>query len=250
MLLFSGKVAVVTGAGGEIGRAASVSLAKKGANVLVVDMNSDMIAETVETVRSSGGKAEGFQADVTKADNCSAYAKKAADLWGEINVFFNNAGIEGVGASVAAYPEDQFDKVMAVNVKGIYLGTKAVVPYMKKGSAILNMASAAGLQGFPMLGAYVASKHAVIGLTRTMAAELAGAGIRVNAICPGPIQGRMMIDVEKNTGTDETVFNQKIPLGRYGTPQEVANLVLMLLSEEASYITGGCYTIDGGLTSI
>ena len=250
MLSLSDKVAVVTGAGGDIGRAASVTLAKQGAGILVVDMDPGGIEETVEAVRSAGGIAEGFKADVTKSDECVAYAKKAADLRGEINLFFNNAGIEGTGAPLADYPEEEFDKVIAVNVKGTYLGIKAVVPHMKKGSAIVNMASAAGLQGFPMLGAYVASKHAVIGLTRTAAAELAESGIRVNAICPGPIKGRMMSGVEKNTGASEDAFNQNIPLGRYGTPEEVANLVLMLLSDEASYITGGYFTIDGGLTSV
>ncbi len=250
MLSLSGKVAIVTGAGGDIGRAASVALAKQDAWVLAVDMDPGGIEETVEAVRSAGGTAEGFMADVTRSDECAAYAKKAAGLRGEINLFFNNAGIEGTGAPLVDYPEDEFDKVIAVNVKGAYLGIKAVVPHMKKGSAIVNMASTAGLQGFPMLGAYVASKHAVIGLTRTAAGELAESGIRVNAICPGPIRGRMMSDVEKNTGTGEEAFNQNIPFGRYGTPEEVANLTVMLLSDEASYTTGGYFTVDGGMSAL
>jgi NAD(P)-dependent dehydrogenase (short-subunit alcohol dehydrogenase family) len=249
MLSFKGKVAVVTGGGGDIGRAASILLAKQGAKVLVVDMDQDGIQKTLSEIWEAGGQAEGFKADVTKSADCKAYAKKAADLWGGIDAFFNNAGIEGKGAPLAEYPEDEFDKVMAVNVKGVFLGIKAVVPHMKEGAAIVNTSSLAGLQGFPMLGAYVASKHAIIGMTRTAAAELAASNIRVNAICPSPITGRMMSSVEQETESSEEAFRQIIPLGRYGTPQEVANLAIMLLSDEAGYITGGYYTIDGGASA-
>ena len=249
MLNVKDKVAVVTGGGGDIGRAASVLLAKQGAKVLVVDIDQDAIDKTVSEVKAAGGEAEGFKADVSKSADCEAYAGKAAELWGRIDLFFNNAGIEGKGAPLAEYPEDEFDKVMAINVKGVFLGIKAVVPYMKKGSAIVNTSSLAGLQGFPKLGAYVASKHAINGMTRTAAAELAPSNIRVNAICPSPIQGRMMSSVEQETESSEEAFRQIVPLGRYGTPQEVANLTLMLLSDEASYLTGGIYTVDGGASA-
>ncbi len=148
MFSFREKVAVVTGAGGDIGRDAAVALAKRGARILAVDMDPGGIEKTVEAVRSTGGTAEGFKADVTQSAECEAYAKRAADLRGEINLFFNNAGIEGIGAPLADYPEEEFDKVIAVNVKGVYLGIKAVVPHMKKGSAIVNMASVAGLNPF------------------------------------------------------------------------------------------------------
>ncbi len=250
MLRFDGKVAVVTGGGGDIGRATCVTLAKQGAKVLVVDMNEDAIAKTVDEVQAAGGTAEGFTADVSKAADCEAYAGKAVELWGRIDVFFNNAGIEGPAAPITDYPEDAFDKVIAVNVKGVYLGMKSVIPHMKSGSAIVNTASVAGLQGSPGLVGYVTSKHAVIGMTRVAALELAEKNIRVTAICPAPIKGRMMSSIEKNVGAqEEDAFKGIVPLGRYGTPQEVANLAVMLLSDEASYLTGSFYTVDGGTTA-
>lgn len=250
MLRFDGKVAIVTGGGGDIGRAACVTLAKQGAKVLVVDMNEDAIKKTVDDVHAAGGTAEGFAADVSKAADCAAYAGKAIELWGRIDVFLNNAGIEGPAAPIAEYPEDAFDKVIAVNVKGVYLGMKSVIPHMKSGSAIVNTASVAGLQGSPGLVGYVTSKHAVIGMTRVAALELAEKNIRVTAICPAPIKGRMMSSIEKNVGAqEEDAFKAIVPLGRYGTPQEVANLAVMLLSDEASYLTGGFYTVDGGTTA-
>lgn len=250
MLNFNGKVAVVTGGGGDIGRAACVTLAKQGAKVLVVDMNNDAIAKTVDAVQAAGGTAEGFVADVSKAAECQAYADKAMELWGRIDSFLNNAGIEGPAAPITDYPEEAFDKVLSVNVKGVFLGMKSVIPHMESGAAIVNTASVAGLQGSPGLIGYVTSKHAVIGMTRVAALELAEKNIRVNAICPAPIKGRMMSSIETNVGAqEEDAFKGIIPLGRYGTPQEVANLAVMLLSDEASYLTGSFYTVDGGATA-
>ncbi|MCA1753203.1 MAG: SDR family oxidoreductase [Spirochaeta sp.] len=250
MLNFDGKVAVVTGGGGDIGRAVCVTLAKQGAKVLVVDMNNDAIAKTVDAVQAAGGTAEGFVADVSKAADCQAYAEKAVELWGRIDSFLNNAGIEGPAAPITDYPEEAFDKVISVNVKGMFLGMKSVIPHMESGAAIVNTASVAGLQGSPGLIGYVTSKHAVIGMTRVAALELAEKNIRVNAICPAPIKGRMMSSIEKNVGAqEEDAFKGIVPLGRYGTPQEVANLAVMLLSDEASYLTGSFYTVDGGTTA-
>jgi NAD(P)-dependent dehydrogenase (short-subunit alcohol dehydrogenase family) len=249
MLELNGKVAIVTGGGGDIGRAAAVTLAKQGAKVLVVDLNQDAIDATVEAVRAAGGTAEGFKADVSKAAEAEAYAQKAVDAFGAIDLFFNNAGIEGPAAPIPDYPEDAFDQVFAVNVKGVWLGMKSVLPRMNEGGAVVNTASVAGLIGSPGMSGYVMSKHAVIGLTRTAALEQTDRRIRVNAICPAPIKGRMMQSIESNVGaTEEDAFKAMVPMGRYGTPQEVANLAVMLLSDEASYLTGGHYTVDGGTT--
>ena len=247
MLELTGKVAIVTGGGGDIGRAASVTLAKQGAKVLVVDLNQDAIDATVEAVRAAGGTAEGFKADVSKASDVEAYAQKAVDTFGAVDLFFNNAGIEGPAAPIPDYPEDAFEQVFNVNVKGVWLGLKYVLPRMNEGGAVVNTASVAGLIGSPGLSGYVMS--AVIGIPRTAALEQTARNIRVNAVCPAPIKGRMMQSIESNVGaTEEDAFKAMVPLGRYGTPQEVANLAVMLLSDEASYLTGGHYTVDGGTT--
>ena len=250
MLDMTGKTAIVTGGGGDIGRAAAVTLAKQGAKVLVVDVNQDAIDLTLGAIRDAGGTGEGMLADVSRADQVEAYAQKAVDTFGGIDLFLNNAGIEGPAAPIPDYPEEDFDKILSINVKGVWLGLKYVLPRMNEGGAVVNTASVAGLIGSPGLGGYVASKHAVIGITRTAALEQAERNVRVNAICPAPIKGRMMTSIESNVGaTEEDAFKGMVPLGRYGTPQEVANLAVMLLSDEASYLTGGHYTVDGGTTT-
>lgn len=250
MLELNGKVAIVTGGGGDIGRTASVTLAKQGAKVLVVDMDQAGIEATVDAVRAAGGTVEGFQANVTQASEVEAYAQKAVDTFGGIDLFFNNAGIEGPAAPITDYPEEAFDQVLSVNVKGVFLGMKYVLARMNDGGAIVNTSSVAGLVGSPGMSGYVTSKHAVIGLTRTAALEVADRQIRVNAVCPAPIKGRMMESIESNVGaTEEDAFKGMIPMGRYGTPQEVANLVVMLLSDEAGYLTGSWYAVDGGTTT-
>jgi NAD(P)-dependent dehydrogenase (short-subunit alcohol dehydrogenase family) len=249
MLEFTGKTALVTGAGGNIGRETARLLAAQGANVCAVDISEDALAETLTVLKDANpdGKHLSCQADVSNAADVQAYAAKAAEIAGKIDVFFNNAGIEGATASILDYPDDAFDAVLAVNVKGVFLGLKHVVPHMTEGAAIVNTASVAGLGGSPNMVAYVASKHAVIGITKTAALEFASKGIRVNAICPAPIQGRMMRNIEDGLGVPESSMAKVIPMRRYGTAEEVAKLVVMLLSDEASYISGGIYPIDGGL---
>jgi len=195
---FTGKVALITGAGNGIGRATTLAFAKSGAKVVVVDRDTAGGEATAGVVRQQGGEAHFAAADVTKSTEVRAYVKAALDAFGAIDCFFNNAGIEGKWAHTAEHDEDAFDQVIAVNVKGVFLGLRHVLPVMlqQKRGAIVNTASVAGLVATPGMPAYVASKHAVIGLTKTAAGEVARQGIRVNAVCPGPVDTRMIHSLE------------------------------------------------------
>jgi NAD(P)-dependent dehydrogenase (short-subunit alcohol dehydrogenase family) len=223
----------------------------KEPRVLVVDRDRDGIDQTVAQIESDGGVARGFVADVTDASSVRAYVEAAKSLGdGHVNAFFNNAGIEGATAPIDAYPDDTFDQVLAVNVRGVFLGLKYVAPAMPDGGAIVNAASSAGVTGFPGGAGYVASKHAVIGLTRTAALDLAPRGIRVNALCPGPVEGRMMKSLEDGIGVPDgrAVMLSAVPLGRYAEPEEIAATATFLLSDEARFATGATFSIDGGQT--
>ncbi|MGA5504979.1 SDR family NAD(P)-dependent oxidoreductase [Streptomyces umbrinus] len=248
---FGGKTAIVTGAAGNIGRATARRLASEGAAVLCVDRHRDGAAETVRLIETDGGSARAFEADVSDAAAVRAYVAEAASLnGGGIDAFFNNAGIEGPVTGLEDYDEEHFDKVIAVNVRGVFLGLKHVSAAMTRGGAIVNTASVAGLVGFPGVCGYVASKHAVMGLTRAAALDLAPRGVRVNAICPGPVEGRMMTSLEKQVGDGgHDVFLSTVPLGRYAKAEEMAATVVFLLSSETSFATGAAFSIDGGQTS-
>lgn len=253
---FKGKVALITGAGNGIGRATAVGFARGGAKVVVVDRDATGGEGTAGIIRQQSGEALFIAADVTKSADVQAYVKATLDTYGAIDCFHNNAGIEGAVAPTAEYDEAMFDAVMGVNVKGVFLGLRHVLPVMLKQQrgAIVNTASVAGLVGTPGMPAYVASKHAVIGLTKTASGEVARAGIRVNAVCPGPIDTRMIHSLETmlNPADPNSVgqrYQSNIPIGRYGTAEEVANLVLFLCSDLASNITGAQYVVDGGRTA-
>src|SRR4029077_13418448 len=195
---FTGKVALITGAGNGIGRAAALAFAKSEAKVCVVARDAAPVEATAGVIRQQGGEARFVVADVTKSAEVRNYVKAALDTYGAIDCFFNNAGIEGKVAHTAEYDEDVFDAVIGVNVKGVFLGLRHVLPVMlqQKRGAIVNTASVAGLVATPGMPAYVASKHAVIGLTKTAAGEVARQGVRVNAVCPGPVDTRMIYSLE------------------------------------------------------
>jgi NAD(P)-dependent dehydrogenase (short-subunit alcohol dehydrogenase family) len=248
---FEGKVVLITGAAGGIGRAVATRFAAEGARL--VDLAADGLRETLAAVEKAGGAGMTVEADVTRAVDVARYAAAVADHWGGVDCFFNNAGILGAVSPLVDYLEEMFDRVMAVNVKGVWLGLKSVAPLLRArgGGVIVNTASIAGLRGSRNLVAYTASKHAVIGLTRTAALELAPSNIRVNAICPSPIETAMVKQLEEGANpANPAAFHERmagtIPLRRYGNPEEVAGLVTFLCSADAGYLTGGSYTVDGG----
>ncbi len=257
MARLEGKVALITGATGGIGQAASKLFADEGAHVALVDLDEAALQEVVQAIGAD--RASYTVADVTQPDQTQAYVNAAVDRWGGIDVYLANAGIEGTLSTIPDYPIDVFDRVMAVNVRGVWLGIKYVVPVMQQrgGGSIVITSSTAGIGAGPEMSAYTTSKHAVIGLMRTAAMEGAPLGIRVNTVNPAPIETRMMRSIEEMRvaaldDADITVeqtyraASARIPLGRYGHPEEVARLMLFLSSDDSSFCTGGVYMVDGG----
>lgn len=245
------KVAIITGGAGSIGKTTAKLFLEEGAKVLLVDLNESLLKE-VQTELANENVAI-FAADVSKAKEVESYVNEAIKRFGKIDVFFNNAGIEGVIKPIVDYPEDVFDKVIAVNVKGIWLGNKYVLPKITDGGSIILTSSVAGLLGFAGLGAYVVSKHAVVGIMRTSAIEAAPRKIRVNSIHPSPVNNRMMRSIEEGAAVghgDEVKkqFEASIPMKRYAEPIEIAQLVLFLASDKSQFITGTTQVIDGGLS--
>tara|TARA_X000000368_G_scaffold107301_1_gene83344 strand:+ start:2736 stop:3560 length:825 start_codon:yes stop_codon:yes gene_type:complete len=253
---FKGKNVVITGANGGIGRAAAVRFSGEGARVACVDLVKDDLSDLIDEITSKGGDAIAIESDVTEDAQVQEYVGKTIEAFGSIDVLFNNAGIEGLIAPLEAYDEEIFDRVLQINIKGVWLGMRHCGDTMRQngGGVIINTASGAGLMATPTMIAYGASKHAVIGMTKTASIELAPAGIRVNAVCPGVVNTRMMRSIEEQSVPEDPeeyvkAVSERTPLGRYGEPEEVAGLVAYLASDEASYITGASYVIDGGLVN-
>ena len=253
---FENKTVVVTGGARGIGQAAAARFAAEGARVVVVDLPGAALDACVTGITQAGGRAVAVAADVSVRADVERYVATACAQFGGIDCLFNNAGVLGPVTPLLEYPEETFDRVIAVNVKAIWLGMKLVAPAIiaRGGGVIVNTASIAGMRASPGLCAYTASKHAVIGLTRTGAVELARHGVRVNAVCPAPIDTPMGQQLDsgfnpQDPGAAHERFVTRIPLGRYGRPEEVAALALFLCSADASYINGGIFNIDGGAMS-
>jgi NAD(P)-dependent dehydrogenase (short-subunit alcohol dehydrogenase family) len=248
-----GKVAVVTGAAGVIGTATIKLLAERGARIVAVDRDEKQLQAAI---RDLPAQAHAITADVTQEDEVADYVRTAMEKFGAIDVFYNNAGIEGDIAPMVRYSLEMFRRVLDVNVVGVFLGLKHVLPVMLKQNrgSIINTASIAGLIGSPEIPAYTASKHAVIGLTKSAAIDCTGTAVRVNCVCPGSIDSRMLSAIieGRNPGNAPVPHDkivERIPARRLGLASEVASVVAFLASDEASYVTGSAYTVDGGRTA-
>ena len=249
---FDGKVALVTGGGSGIGRATALAFAREGARVVIGNRNVQRGEETVQMIRDAGGKASFRRTDVVVAADVKALVDHAMATYGRLDIAFNNAGIEGdMQPTLVDQTEANFDAVMDINVKGVWLSMKYEIPPMLQqgGGAIVNCSSVAGVIGFPGIGIYVASKHAVIGLTKTAALEYSAQGIRINAVNPAVIDTEMvdrLTDGMNMKKDDLTTFH---PIGRIGRVEEVAEAVLWLCSSKSSFVTGHSLIIDGGFTA-
>jgi NAD(P)-dependent dehydrogenase (short-subunit alcohol dehydrogenase family) len=249
--LVTGKVALVTGASSGIGRASALAFAREGANVVVADVSVEGGEETARLIQQNGGEAVFIKTDVAQAGEVEALIAKAVATYGRLDCAFNNAGIEGSAATTTDYAEEPWDRVIAINLKGVWLCMKYEIPQMLKHGqgAIVNTSSVAGLVGARGGAAYVASKHGVIGLTKTAALEYAKAGIRVNAICPGAIDTPMMGRITGHRPQRVERMAAAEPVGRMGQPEEIAEAAVWLCSEAASFVTGHAMAVDGGMTA-
>jgi len=254
MSRFNNKVVAITGGSGGIGIAAGKLFSSEGAKVLLVDLDEDTLKKAVVEIGSDD--VSYTVADVTVADQVENYTRVAVDRYGGLDILLANAGIEGCVAPITDYPLETFQKVLDVNVTGVWLGIKYAMPEMIKrgGGSIVITSSVAGVRGAPGLSAYTTSKHATVGMMRSASNEGAPFGIRVNTVNPSPVETRMMRSLEEGIapGAGEEAkqgFSSMIPLGRYGEPSEVADIMAFLASDAAAFCTGGVYMVDGGMSS-
>lgn len=253
----SGKNVIITGAGGGIGRSTALKLAESGASLALVDFNDELVAETLKLVTAAGATAITLHADVTQEAEVKQYAEKAVEAFGTIHGFYNNAGIEGKIGPLIELDKPDWDRVISVNLNGVYLGMRYVLPTMvaQGFGSVVCTGSIASTLGLANTIAYNAAKHGVAGIVRTSAAEVAQSGVRVNAVAPGMINTRMLHDIAGQLipGMDKKeaakiAAQGASPMGRLGEPEEIANVVRFLLSDEASFMTGAIVAVDGGTT--
>jgi NAD(P)-dependent dehydrogenase (short-subunit alcohol dehydrogenase family) len=251
MGLVQGKVALITGGASGIGRAASLIFAREGASVAVADLNLEGCDETVAMVKRAGGDAISIKCDVSRTDQVQAMVERVVRSWGRLDCGFNNAGVSPAGGRIGEIPEDDWDRVIAINLTGVWLCMKYELVQMtaQGGGAIVNTASIMGLVGERRTGAYCAAKHGVVGLTKTAALEYANRNIRVNAVCPGSTLTPMMQKAFVRDPRLEQAYKASHPLGRLGTPEDIGEAVMWLCSEEASFVTGLALPVDGGYTA-
>lgn len=252
MMELANKIVIVTGAGSGIGRASSLKMAREGAKLVLVDFNTATGEETLKMIQEQGGEGIFVQADVSKSEDVQRYVNTAVETYGRIDAFFNNAGVIQKFSLLTDIEEAEFDRVVAINLKGVFLGLKYVLKVMEKqgSGSIINTASTAGVRSEHSVAAYSATKHAVIGLTQGAALEYVKKGIRVNAICPGGVETTLTKSVGEQFMTGgyvpEEVGNMRI--GRYAQPEEMAEVVSFLASDRSSYMVGSVVLVDGGLT--
>jgi|SRR3954468_21364971 NAD(P)-dependent dehydrogenase (short-subunit alcohol dehydrogenase family) len=244
-----GKTAIITGGGSGFGRETAIKLAQRGANISVVDVSKEQGEETVKLCKQLGTDAIFIEADVSKVEDVKRYVSQTVEHFGKIDLFFNNAGISGSGVRTLDCSEEEFDAIVNVNLKGAFYGLKYVVNEMLKtgGGSIVNTASLGGIVGMPTLGPYSATKHGIVGLTKTIAGEYGRDNIRINAIAPGTNETPM---VKAFPPEAIKAMGEAVPMGRLGQPHEVGNVVAFLLSDEASYIHGAVISIDGGSAAL
>jgi NAD(P)-dependent dehydrogenase (short-subunit alcohol dehydrogenase family) len=247
---FAGKVAFVTGAANGIGRAAAIAFAREGASVAVADVSEKGNLETVRMIEDLGGRAFALRCDVTRAEDVRAALRKTIEAFGRLDFAFNNAGIEYTIQPAADISEDEWDRIVAVDLRGVFLCMKHEIPLMREqgGGAIVNTSSGAGVKGFKGGAAYVAAKHGVIGLTKAAALDYAASNIRINAVCPGIIDTPMMDRFSGGTPEGRQAVIAQEPVGRMGKPEEIGAAVVWLCSDAAAFVVGHAMVIDGGQT--
>jgi NAD(P)-dependent dehydrogenase (short-subunit alcohol dehydrogenase family) len=247
---FARRGILVTGGGSGIGRAAALLFAQEGGRLVVVDQDENEAQATAKSIREAGGEALAIGADVSREADCRGMVERALAAYGRLHVAFNNAGVGASGFAVADEEEMAWDRLIAVNLKGIFLAMKYEIPAMvgAGGGAIVNTASVAGLVGERGIGAYAASKHGVVGLTRTAALDYIGQGVRINAVCPGATRTRMLASWFQDPKVEQFILSRH-PIGRIAEPEEIARAVLFLASDDASFVVGQALAVDGGLTA-